>query len=354
MNILNFCFDEKTEDFLFNIVRCAKNQNVGIYFVGGIVRDNILNIDNLDIDLIVDCNAIGFSKNLPEVIKIKSIHKDFATVKVEYKDITYDIASTRIETYPYSGCLPDVEKVGVALVEDVKRRDFTINSLYCKLDIADNKLTYELIDLVDGVADIKNKVLKVLHEKSYIDDPTRILRGIDFKHRFNFNFSSDDEKLISDYLENPDIENASRDRFLAVFKKVLKTNGVFEELIDRKCYKLLGIDNLEVDFKKAKPDCYFEIIQDIPVEKIEVSNELDIYKKFAKLDNISYYYYKTNDKNAFMYLKIKDIKLETTGDDLIKLGFEGKKIGDILDSLLLAKIKNPELDEKEYLRKNIL
>ena len=57
--------------------------------------------------------------------------------------------------------------------------------------------------------DINKKVLKVLHDKSYIDDPTRIIRGLGFKYRFNFDFSSHDKKLIKEYLKNINYKNAS-------------------------------------------------------------------------------------------------------------------------------------------------
>ena len=346
-------FDKKTLEFLNLIQKAAKKQNVKIFFVGGMVRDAILNEPLKDVDLIMDSDALNFV--LPDEIKLKSKHKQFHTIKVDYNGTIYDIASTRTEKYPYSGCLPKLDEVGVKLQDDVKRRDFSINSLYC--DISD----YKVIDLVKGIDDINNKTLRVLHNKSYIDDPTRILRGIDFKHRFNFEFCLNDEKLINDYLKNPDIENSSQDRILAVFKKVLKTDGVFEELIERNCHKLIKnikineakIKDIILKFNadtKMKQDFYIDILKNINIEKIEAKDDVEIYKKYKKIKNPLYYFYKTNDKNIFRYFEIKDIKLSTKGYDLIKAGYQGSQIGTILDKLLLEKIKNPILDEYKWLK----
>ena len=178
---MEFKFDKRIENFLKIILKNAQKIGLRVFFVGGIVRDNILNIKTSDIDILVLGNAIEFAKKLPDEIKIASFHKDFCTVKVEYDNLQIDIASSRTELYPYSGCLPVLDSVGVSLEDDVLRRDFTVNSLYCELKLVNNVITYELIDLINGLADIKNKTLKVLHKKSYIDDPTRILRGLDLQ-----------------------------------------------------------------------------------------------------------------------------------------------------------------------------
>lgn len=359
---MEFKFDKRIENFLKIILKNAQKIGLRVFFVGGIVRDNILNIKTSDIDILVLGNAIEFAKNLPDEIKVASIHKDFCTAKVEYEDIQIDIASSRTELYPYSGCLPVLDSVGVCLEDDVLRRDFTVNSLYCELKLIDNEIIYELIDLVNGLVDIKNKILKVLHNKSYIDDPTRILRGLDFKYRFGFDFSKNDKKLICEYLNNINYENMSKDRVLKVLRKILKSDfqhDVFREIIENKYYKIIQKKSLELDFDKIYSinkgfnlnhsqicDFYLLLIEDNDIDKKNINSKLDLQKEFSKYDlaNLAYYYYKTNDSNVLEYFKIKDVKNIISGADLLNLGYkQGVELGNILNSLLDFKINNPSI-----------
>lgn len=177
MNLLNKLNNKEKEiiDIILNSNNQYKNK---IYIVGGIVRDLLMENQIKDIDFLIEGSAIEFAK--VSGLKINSIHEAFDTVKVEVLGQEIDIASTRIEKYDFMGTLPNVLKTGVKIEEDLKRRDFTVNS------IAYNLGTNQIIDPFQGQNDINNKVLKILHDKSFLDDPTRILRGLDFKHRFDF------------------------------------------------------------------------------------------------------------------------------------------------------------------------
>ncbi len=399
--------DKILEDFLKIIAKNALIQKTGVFFVGGFVRDLILNIDckdfSKDIDLIIEGNALDFinlicaeyKKNKkPCPIIIKSIHKDFATVKVEYiaknaKPIIADIASTRSEKYPFSGCLPKLINVGIKIKDDVKRRDFSVNSLYLeiKFNPENSTLDFEIIDFTKGIDDIKSKTLRVLHKNSYTDDPTRILRGLDFKYRFGFDFSSDDKKLINNYLKKIEY-NSSKDRIKSVFLKILSSknnNKIFQEIIDKKLYKILFDFEIGfVDINKINEiielfkgfyqnsisnnivsKFYFSILENKEIEKLTFENELKVKRFFEKfeIDKLMYYFYRTNDENIPVYLKIKDLKLFIKGEDLINLNFpKGKIIGEILDKIMLEKLKNPEFfsskeDEikkiKQYIKQKI-
>ncbi len=353
---MHFEFGEKINYFLKIIVNCAQLNNINIYFVGGIVRDNLLNKPLKDIDLIVDKNALEFAHILPDEIKLKSLHKDFCTAKVEYEGINIDIATTRQEHYEYSGSLPVVDKIGVDIKDDYKRRDFTVNSLYAKITLCDNHLKYELIDYANGVKDINNKTLKVLHNKSYIDDPTRILRGVNFKNRFNFDFSAQDKRLINEYLSDIDIKNASYDRIISVFKQVLHSEANFKDIVLNKYYRLINncdlncdlnnIGNLISIFKlKERQEFYLKILLNNNIDTLKFDNILSMKKEFSKLKDyeLAYYFYKTGDNNVLKYLEIRDIQTFVSGNDLIKMGFsQGKELGDILDSLLLYKLNHPK------------
>lgn len=358
---MNFNLNKRINDFLKIILKNAQSQNLRVFFVGGIVRDKILNIPTMDIDLLLQGNAIEFATSLPLEINIKSIHKDFCTVKVEYNGVEIDIASSRSEIYPNSGCLPVVNKIAISIDEDVKRRDFSINSLYCELKLDNDEIFYSLIDFVDGLKDIENKTLKVLHDKSYVDDPTRIIRGLGFKYRFNFDFSEHDKFLINQYLDNIDYSNMSIDRNKKVIRQVLNSSfqqEIFKELIEKKYYKIVNPNNLEIDFNFIQnifdkfildmfsmSELYLKILINNDVDKLEFNNILDVYKIFSKYQEVdlAYYFYKTKDANVLKYLEIKDVKLNITGADLIKVGFEqGALIGKILETLLLEKFHAPE------------
>ena len=373
---MNFDFNNKINELLKIILKNAQSQNLRVFFVGGIVRDNILNIPTLDIDLLLEGDAIEFSKSLPTKIKTKSLHKDFCTVKLEYENIEIDIASSRVETYPFSGCLPAVNKIGVPIEKDVLRRDFSINSLYCELKLNNDKIFYTLIDFTNGLKDIQNKTLRILHNKSYIDDPTRIIRGLGFKYRFGFDFSDNDKKLINQYINNIDYTNMSIDRNKKVIKQVLNSSfqqEIFKELVENKYYKIINSLDIKVDFDLimkifvfltldmiSMSDLYLKILTNKEIKKEELNDPLDIYKTFAKYNDIdiAYYFYKTKDKNIYKYLKFKNIKLHITGNDLLKIGYkQGKIIGVILDSLLKEKINAPEnfskkQDELNWVTKN--
>lgn len=375
---MKFEFNQKINNFLKIILKNAQSQNLRVFFVGGIVRDKILDIPTFDIDLLLLGNAIEFSKSLPKEIKIKSIHQDFCTAKLEFDGVEIDIASSRSESYPYSGCLPVLNEIGVELKKDVSRRDFGINSLYCELKLENDEIFYTLIDMVDGLKDINDKVLKVLHDKSYIDDPTRIIRGLGFKYRFNFDFSAHDKKLINEYLSKIDYSNMSLDRNTKVIKKVLNSKfqkEIFREIIEKKYYKILNSEDLDIDFvlisKIFDNFCldmvlmskfYIEIIKNNDVKKVNCKNLLEIYKTFSKFSllDLVYYFYKTKDENAVKYFKIKDISLFINGQDLINMGFkQGKIFSEILDSLMSQKLENPSefkdrKNELEWVRKKFL
>ena len=364
---MQFVFDEIIEKFLLIVAKCAEVSGVKVFFVGGAVRDNLLNLPVKDVDIIVEGNAVDFVSGLPDCIKIHSIHKDFATVKVEYSNLLFDIASTRTEKYPYSGCLPVIEKIGVSINEDVLRRDFSVNSIYCEFYPENGRIVYKMFDPVSGFNDIKNKTLRVLHSKSYCDDPTRILRGVGFKYRFNFEFSNEDICLINKYFSCIDRSKMSIDRAFSVLRKLLASDfadKIFREIVEKKYYKIFTSDELNIDLDKVfeikktlsldlNDFSIFccEIIKNNQVVPYEISSKVDIVKTFSKLSayELAYYYYITCDNNVLNYINLKSIKLCVTGKDLFLLNYsQGKNIGVILRSLYEAKLNNC----KQFLSKN--
>ncbi len=204
-----------------------------LYYIGGVVRDEILGIGSRDIDLCYEGNAIEFAS----VYKVIKTNPDFGTVRILCDGKEIDIASTRTETYPQKGHLPKVDKIGCPLKEDLKRRDFTINA------IAKRTTDGEIIDYFDGVKDIENKKLRVLHDNSFIDDPTRIIRGLKFSVRFGFDLDKNTKKLQEDYLNNVNYDmslHRLKNELVDAFS--LNKSEVLERFIEQKIYKLLNQD----------------------------------------------------------------------------------------------------------------
>ena len=211
-------------------------QESNLYYVGGVVRDEILGVPSFDTDYCYEGNAIEFAKN--QGLNIIKENPAFGTVRVLYEGKEIDIASTRCETYPRKGHLPQVEKIGCPLAEDVKRRDFTINA------IAKRTTDGEIIDFTGGVKDIEAKKLRVLHDKSFIDDPTRIVRGLKFAVRFGFELDEKTKKLQEEYLSNVNYDMS----YHRLKKELVETFSLNrQEALDR--FVVQGI------YKLLSPDC---------------------------------------------------------------------------------------------------
>ena len=242
MNIINIYDNYFNHDLKKNLKACSEvafKYSYKIYLIGGIVRDMLLNQKSLDIDITVEGDAVEFAHILEKEVnaKISSIHKNFGIAKVEINGYKIDLASTRSESYPKAGHLPIVEKIGCSLKEDVLRRDFTINSLACSL----NQDSFaDLIDYVGGFDDLKAKKIKILHDKSFVDDPTRIIRALKYSTRLGFELDKKTLKLQEKYLENINYDMCYK-RVKQEIKKTFEQNSqkAFEKFIEQGIYKLI-------------------------------------------------------------------------------------------------------------------
>ena len=215
-------------------------QESNLYYIGGVVRDGILGVPSFDTDYCYEGNAIEFAKN--QGLNIIKENPAFGTVRVLYEGKEIDIASTRCETYPRKGHLPQVEKIGCPLAEDVKRRDFTINA------IAKRTSDGEIIDFTGGVKDIEAKKLRVLHDKSFIDDPTRIVRGLKFAVRFGFELDEKTKELQEEYLCNINYDmsyHRLKKELVETFS--LNRQEALDRFITQGIYKLLSPDCKSVE-----------------------------------------------------------------------------------------------------------
>jgi tRNA nucleotidyltransferase (CCA-adding enzyme) len=176
----------------------AKEKNYSLYLVGGFVRDLLLGKPHLDLDIVVEGDAIALAKALSKVVggRVHS-HDRFGTAKLILDSLAdVDFTTARREFYEYSTALPKVERSSIK--QDLYRRDFTINTMAISLD----EHTFgELLDFYGGERDLKEGLIRVLHNLSFIEDPIRMLRAVRLEQRLGFRLEEMTEELISDALE---------------------------------------------------------------------------------------------------------------------------------------------------------
>ncbi|WP_078555215.1 CBS domain-containing protein [Bacillus alkalicellulosilyticus] len=201
---------------LQKIGRLADEYELNIYMIGGIVRDLLLQRPNDDIDLVVEGDAILFSKQLVERYGGETKeHHTFGTATWYLDSFHIDIVSSRTEYYEKPAALPTVEHSN--LRHDLVRRDFTINAMAIVLnDVKFGKL----IDFFNGMEDLKKGCVRILHNLSFIDDPTRLIRAIRFELRLGFNMDPETEDFAKSSIYT--IKDVSPSRLLVEFKKLFQ------------------------------------------------------------------------------------------------------------------------------------
>lgn len=169
-------------EFLQTAGSISKSLGYRAYLVGGAVRDLLLGRVNLDLDLVVEGDAIKVAHELARLKKGEVIaHSRFNTAKIKWGKWIVDIAAARAESYEKPGSLPSVGASD--LKSDLIRRDFTINAMAVYLDASKYG---EVIDLYDGRDDLEKGLIRVLHDNSFKDDATRIWRAARYEQRLGF------------------------------------------------------------------------------------------------------------------------------------------------------------------------
>lgn len=194
-------------------VRIAEAQQVPIYLVGGPVRDLLLQQPITDIDLVVEGDAWTIAEVFQAEVGGKlTRHAAFRTAAVEIaigsEPFVIDFVTARREVYPAPAALPVITPSHIH--DDLRRRDFTINTLALRLTTA----AVTLLDPFAGVDDIRDGLVRVLHDESFVDDPTRILRGARFASRFYFAVEPHTTALVRAALAENMIARTSPQRIL--------------------------------------------------------------------------------------------------------------------------------------------
>ena len=198
--------------------RLADRSDVALFVVGGCVRDLLLNIQNLDLDLVVEGDGIAYARKLGEVLRARvKVHERFGTAVLLLPDgFTLDVATARTEYYEYPTALPTVEKSSIK--KDLYRRDFTINALAVRLN---EKGFGDVLDFYGGQRDLNDKVVRVLHGLSFVEDPTRVFRAVRFERRFGFHLGRDTAALIAGAVKMNLFDRLSGHRVLGELKLLL-------------------------------------------------------------------------------------------------------------------------------------
>ena len=252
-DLLTKSLDGSRLELLHLLAYQASALEMPLYLVGGVVRDILLGRAVKDFDLVVE----GESAALAEFALKKyggriMIHSRFGTAtwvvnESTYKrlnvpaiqfpetDMSFDLISARSETYDYPGALPTVKFSTVE--DDLHRRDFTINAMAIRLD---GRFFGDLFDPLDGQNDLENKLIRVLHDRSFVDDPTRMFRSARYAERYGFEIEPGTLRLIND--EARDIlSQLSGERLRHEFDLIFEEERAVEAL-DR----LKGLDLLRV------------------------------------------------------------------------------------------------------------
>ncbi|HET9477453.1 MAG TPA: hypothetical protein VFP63_08195 [Dehalococcoidia bacterium] len=153
-----------------------------MFLVGGPLRDLLVERASLDVDLVAEGDGIALARTLTASLGTRPrVHPAFGTATVTGDHWHIDVATARRETYRRPGALPDVTRATVD--DDLRRRDFTINAMALRLDGPD---AGTLLDPLGGESDLRHGLIRVLHEGSFRDDATRILRAARYQARFRF------------------------------------------------------------------------------------------------------------------------------------------------------------------------
>ncbi|MBM7854685.1 tRNA nucleotidyltransferase (CCA-adding enzyme) [Desulfohalotomaculum tongense] len=217
-NMMKRVLPENIMEILYLVGELAQQYGYKVYAGGGIVRDIILNVENLDVDLIVEGDAITLARALGEKLggKVRTYEK-FGTAEVSLKNGSWiDLATARVEFYEYPAALPTVETS--SLKHDLYRRDFTINAMAISL----NPGTFgELVDFFGGREDLYAGIVRVLHNLSFVEDPTRLLRAVRFEQRYQMHMDPQTLRLLEEAVHEQLITRVSNERIWYEMKIIL-------------------------------------------------------------------------------------------------------------------------------------
>lgn len=209
--------------------------NINAYLVGGAVRDIILGITPCDFDFAAEVDEekhFYLSSEIADKLKCKMKYNSYYhTAKFVFNDTDIDFVMAREECYPHVASKPIVKHS--SMLEDLKRRDYTVNAI--AISVKDLKL----YDPLNGLKDLNDKKLRIMHDKSFEDDPTRILRGIKYASRLGFDFEEHTDCMLNDAIKNNMLQKLSPEVFMCEIESILNENNIKNYIKFIKKYSVL-------------------------------------------------------------------------------------------------------------------
>ncbi len=244
-------------ELLKSLGRIADGAGVSVYAVGGFVRDLLLRRQNLDIDVVVEGDGIAFAQKFAQErgnVRVRT-HKKFGTAVILFPDgFSVDVATARREVYISPAALPIVESSSIKL--DLYRRDFTINTLALQLN---NRYFGTLIDFFGAQKDIRERTIRVLHNLSFVEDPTRVFRAIRFEKRFGFRIGKLTRQLIDNARRIDVFKGLSGRRLFHELELMLSEEHPVLSIARMNDFKLLSVLHPALKFDGKLEDLFFRV-----------------------------------------------------------------------------------------------
>ncbi len=369
--------------------RLAAESGARVYLVGGIVRDLMLDRPCMDIDLAVEGDAVSLAIRMAEQLGARrTVHGTFGTASLRLDGYSVDLATCRSETYRRPGALPHVKPGN--LRDDLKRRDFTINAMAIGINEPNPGV---LIDLFHGQSDLSQGLVRILHNKSFQDDATRMMRAVRYEQRLGFELERSTAGLLKRSLDMLDTISGDRlKKELLLWlreedcRKVLRRAsqlgisgklhpaltwnrsvssafrraGALHTSIAPSLYFCLFVHNLDeeqlyqllgrLNLIGSRLDMLSNQSLKLKGRRSELANPAmgrsGIYSILHEYDmiavQVAYCYAPTSilQRNLKLFLDtLRYVKTSLSGNDLLKMGLpEGPKLGSILKELLAARL----------------
>jgi len=387
---------------VFDAVQAVSAPFEGVYLVGGAVRDVLMGEPNFDVDIAVEGDGIALGEALAEALGGRVVpHDRFGTAIVVYEGGRVDVATARTEFYDSPGALPTVEQASIR--QDLYRRDFTINAMAASLKGEDFG---RLVDYFGGLRDLKSGVVRVLHNLSFIDDPTRIFRAIRYENRYGLAMDAHTLALARACVEMNLVGELSSARLRDELQALLSEERVADSVrrlselgIDRAIHPHLAADEesvrlideldrvradnapetpawrlrLAVLARKLRPDELYEWFERLKLRRRDADRIADAVAVGPRLPELLAgaeepaavrALVEPHDPDGALFAlalaeepvrsrleryfaDFRDVRLEISGGDLAALGLqESPRVGAILEELLRRKL-NGELDGRE-------
>jgi tRNA nucleotidyltransferase (CCA-adding enzyme) len=385
---------------VFEAIAALSGDYDGVYLVGGTVRDILLGERGFDVDIAVEGNAIALAQALADALdgRVRA-HEKFGTAVVVYGEgERVDVVTARTEFYDAPAALPAVEHASIR--EDLFRRDFTINAMAVSLKGDDYG---RLVDPFGGRSDLDAKRIRVLHNLSFIDDPTRIFRAIRYENRYGFRMDDHTARLARGTIEMGLVGDLSSARLRDELVALLEEGDVEHSILrlaelgaDKAIHPHLAADDeavtllarlralaqqYDVDVpawrlglialaRQLPPDEVYEWLQRLKVRRRDadqIASAVTVGPRLAERLNgrvepaelVALADRYAPDAPLFAlaladleplheyFRGLRDVRLEVTGTDLAELGLgESPRVGEILAELRRRKL-NGELDGRD-------